>query len=787
MNTGRAIIIPWRAVLLGAGLVVAAAPQARAQARPYVGYVYPAGGKQGTTFEVRLGGQGLDYVAKAIVSGDGVTARVTEYLRRLNNQEVQILNEQIKELKAPSRKAAGSKDTMMAAEPPMMMMAGQGEEAKGEGGGDPESRRLIKAIETRVREFVQTPACASISSLVLLEVTISPEAAPGPRELRLVTARGVSNPLVFEVGQWPERVRKPMVSASLQVLGKEAQALRKRPADEAEDRVSIPCTLNGQIASGEINSYRFKAKGGQHLVLEVKARQLVPFIADAVPGWFQPVVVVYDAQGHEVAYQDDYQFRPDPVLFFDVPQDGEYVAAIFDSIHRGREDFVYRLSIGEFPFVTSIFPMGGKTGSPPAVRRQGRNLEESAWKGPGQTDAPGLHFLSALRNGLVSNAVPFALDTLPEMTEEEANNSIAKAQEIKTPVIVNGRIERPDDRDVFRVRGKANETLVAEVVARRLDSPLDGVITLTDASGKILAFNDDREDLGAGTNTHHADPSFRVTLPSDGVYFVHVADTARQGGKEFAYRLRVGPPRPDFELRVVPSSAALRSKSTATVTVQAIRHDGFAGPIQVSLRTPPTGFSAGPATIPANQDSVKFTFKTDLVETPEPVDLAIQGSARIGDQDVAHDAVAAEDRMQAFLWKQLVPALDFKVLVFDPNKTPPPKHKAPERPKPPEKPVAVAESPKPSGPAAPPASAKPEAPKPEAAKPAAPQPAVVSSAKPGDPAKPATPAPPPDSKPKFTKQQIEGRLRQLKALYEEGLLTEAFYLRKVEECEAGVL
>jgi hypothetical protein len=40
-------------------------------------------------------------------------------------------------------------------------------------------------------------------------------------------------------------------------------------------------------------------------------------------------------------------------------------------------------------------------------------------------------------------------------------------------------------------------------------------------------------------------------------------------------------------------------------------------------------------------------------------------------------------------------------------------------------------------------------------------------------------------KPKFTKQQIAGRLRQLKLLYEEGLLTDAFYDTKVTECEAA--
>jgi hypothetical protein len=38
--------------------------------------------------------------------------------------------------------------------------------------------------------------------------------------------------------------------------------------------------------------------------------------------------------------------------------------------------------------------------------------------------------------------------------------------------------------------------------------------------------------------------------------------------------------------------------------------------------------------------------------------------------------------------------------------------------------------------------------------------------------------------PKFTRQQVAGRLKQLKILYEAGLLTDSFYLKKVRECEA---
>ena len=40
-------------------------------------------------------------------------------------------------------------------------------------------------------------------------------------------------------------------------------------------------------------------------------------------------------------------------------------------------------------------------------------------------------------------------------------------------------------------------------------------------------------------------------------------------------------------------------------------------------------------------------------------------------------------------------------------------------------------------------------------------------------------------KPRFTKQQVAARLRELKRLYEDGLLTEDFYARKVAECEAA--
>jgi hypothetical protein len=543
------------------------------------------------------------------------------------------------------------------------------------------------------------------------------------------------------VGELREYARTPMRTATIQVLGKEELALRKRPDTEVEARVALPCTVNGQIASGEVNRYRFSASQGQRLVFSTQARQLVPYIADAVPGWFQPVLAIYDAHGKELAFADDYRFQPDPVIFFEVPRDGEYVFAIHDSIFRGREDFVYRITAGELPFVTNLFPLGAQVGAAVVPGLEGVNLWDAGLGLPPPDAPPGLRWLTASRNGYGSNRVPFVLDVLPDVLEQEPNNGAAHAQKVTLPVIVNGRIDRPDDWDVYEFTGKANARVAIEVQARRLDSPLDSVVKLTDAQGRPVAVNDDREDLAAGTNTHHADSALVAKLPKDGVYLVHIGDTARQGGSAYGYRLRISAPKPDFELRAVPSSVSLPANSSATVTVYAVRKDGFEGPIKLGLQNAPKGMTAAAVTIPGNQTVARLTFRSGAAPTEGPVRLSVTGTARIEGKDLVREAVAAEDRMQAFLWRHLVPASDLQVLVYDRSSLPAARRVPPPRP-------AVT-----------------------------PPPPVVAESSAGAAAA--------ANKPKFTKQQIAGRLRQLRLLYEEGLITDEFYDLKVTECEAG--
>jgi len=699
-----------RPSVLALAVLVASASPVWAQ-RQYIGYVYPAGGRRGDTFQIRLGGQSLLYASDVVVSGEGVSVRLIDYYRVMNNQELGLLRQQLRELKKKQTTVSNAMTARMAffefpevVGPPEvsgLICPACGRlnplsatvcsscnarlpKPKGPKPGQtvakskpPTSekelakRNLIERIQRTFAEDERNPAVRAHTELVFAEVTVAPDAKPGRREIRVITRRGISNALPFYVGQVPEVARKPMKTCRKPVLGKEQLALRKRPPEEEELRITVPCTMNGQIAAGEVNRYRFPASKGQRLLISAKARQLVPYVADGVPGWFQAVLRLHDAKGRELAYNDDYRFHPDPVLLFEVPEDGDYVLTINEAIFRGRESFVYRITIGELPFVTSIFPLGARVGKPVKIEMNGWNLEKSTLAVPPKDARPGHHLIAANNGKLVSNYVPFALGTLPECLDKESNDEPSKAQKVSLPIIVNGRADRPGDWDVFEVAGKAGETIVAEVHARRLGSPFDSFVKVTGADGKIIALNDDHYDAASGLNTDHADSYLMVKLPADGKYFIHLGDTRRHAGKEYAYRLRISRPRPDVALRLVPSRIIMRSKSSGAVTVYAIRKDGFDGPIKLSFKDLPKGFTSSGATLAAKKEVTRLTVRTSLTEMTKPVNLTVVGSVTVGKRQVVHAAVPAEDRMQAFLWRHLLPAEDLPVLVYNPSYRPP--------------------------------------------------------------------------------------------------------------------
>ncbi len=628
------------------------------QWQPHIGYVYPAGAQQGSVTHVIAGGQYLRGANLAPIVGDGVRASVVGYIphykKPLNREEMRQLVERLADLKQER-----SNETETPLEPSLSLqrrsrsrIASTTDTVK----PDHPLLRDVELMNLRELEYVSGQIGKSrdkqqrneqIAEIVLLDVTVDDLASPGEREIRLVSPAGLSNPLRFHVGQLPE-------------------VSENEPNDTKASEGTVaqtPVMFNGQILPGDVDRFRLRAKQGDSLVIEAYARRLIPYLADAVPGWFQAVLALYDSSGSRVAFADDFRFDPDPVILYKVPKDGEYELEIRDAIYRGREDFIYRISVSAQPFITSIYPLGARSGEPANVLLTGWNLPVSEAQLETQPGASSLREIRWNWNGLYSNPVAYAVDTLAECEESEPNDTRKESRFLTLPTFVNGCISRRGDVDTFRFVGHVGDRIVAEVNARKLHSPLDSVLRLTDKTGKVIASNDDREDNRIGLQTHQADSYLSIALPEEGTYYLEIADTQKQGGKEYGYRLRVSSPRPDFELMATPSSLFAPAACSVPVTVHALRTDGFDGEIEVVLKDTGHGFKLSGGLIPPDKTSVRITLTAPENAPAEPVSLILEGRATPGGQMVTRPVVAADDLMQAFAYQHLVPAQRLMALV----------------------------------------------------------------------------------------------------------------------------
>ena len=257
----------WLTVAFAASLAIACGQPIAAA--PQIGYLYPAGGQQGTTFAVEVGGQSLRNADGVRVSGEGVRASVVEYVRPLDNKELRETERFLRDIVRRRWCASVMDEVATKADGPALPDHPWLRDLDEKGPGE------LARLRTRLFDPKKQPN-AQIEERVVLEVTIAPNAAPGDRELRVASPDGLSNPLCFQVGVLPELCETDFAGG---------------PAAQVVDP---PVLLNGQITPGEVDRIRLRAREGQKLVIRLQARALIPYLADAVPGWFQATMALYD-------------------------------------------------------------------------------------------------------------------------------------------------------------------------------------------------------------------------------------------------------------------------------------------------------------------------------------------------------------------------------------------------------------------------------------------------------------------------------------------------------------
>jgi len=168
----------------------------------------------------------------------------------------------------------------------------------------------------------------------------------------------------------------------------------------------------------------------------------------------------------------------------------------------------------------------------------------------------------------VSNPRLFAVSRGLAEVGEEAPKEPATSQPVPMNCVVNGNSKQGKE-DIFRFPAKKGQRVVAECFAQRLDSMLDGTMTLTDADGRQLASNGDY----AGK-----DPLVEFIAPKDGDYFVTLNDLSFRGGHP--YRLVISD-QPHIE-NVFPRAVQLGKKADLTVFGRNLGKDAKVSPWAIS-------------------------------------------------------------------------------------------------------------------------------------------------------------------------------------------------------------
>ncbi|PYJ00858.1 MAG: hypothetical protein DME25_19615 [Verrucomicrobia bacterium] len=405
---------------------------------------------------------------------------------------------------------------------------------------------------------------------LVVKVTAGIEASLSPRELRVIAPGGVSNPLELNVGQWPE-VAKRGPNATIQ----EAQP------------IDLPAVISGVLnAAAETNMFRFKAAKGQDLVFEVDAaRKGSPLDSS---------LTLVDPNGRELARNED-ALNLDSLLFFTMPDDGDYILQLRDYRFRGGNDYFYRLYAGPIPYVESIFPFGGQRGKTVQIALAGHNLAG--------TTAMTLNIDAKAPRGrqeirAKTSLFPFDVSDLTEIIEAEPNDAVTNAQVVTVPLVINGRIGTPKDVDRFRFKSGTDQKLVCEVAASRLGSKLDALLILSDTNSAVLQQNDD---------ANGPDARLELDAKKGAEYLLALRDLTDRGGDRFGYRLSIRPPSgaavAGFLARFLPDTPRVARDGTAKVRCEVTRNGGFEGPVRFTLAEAPTGVFAEPLVVPNSPSS----------------------------------------------------------------------------------------------------------------------------------------------------------------------------------------
>ncbi len=468
---------------------------------------------------------------------------------------------------------------------------------------------------------------------------IAADAPPGRRWLRIVNERsGLTNFAHFVVGRLPE-------------------TLEVEPNNEIAKAtvVTTPVVLNGKIdPKADIDCIRFAGKAGQKLVAAIAAFSLDIHGQYKDYGIADFSLELLDADGRTLAAAED-TLGFDPLIEHTLPRDGDYFVRVTMLNFGGYPDAVYRLTLGEVPYPIGTFPSGLQRGTEADVELFGPNIPPGTKrrvKAEADLTVP-LQFVTLDGPNHSGLDWPLAIGDFSEQLEAEPNNDREHATSLSWPATINARFAEPNDADWYRVSLTAGQKVWFDVIAQRFTaSPVDTLLQVFDAEGKMLAENDDDSHDPEYESFHHfrtTDSKLLFTAPAAGDFFVKLTEASGNSGARAVYRLTIKEAKPDFHVRHFPDAVPIWGPGTTAAVLVKVDHlADFNDDVECSIEGLPPGWKSSSAVSLGRKPERyynNYQRKVFLTITA-PVDAAlgtvvpfrIIGRAKRGEEKIEHQS-----------------------------------------------------------------------------------------------------------------------------------------------------
>jgi len=400
----------------------------------------------------------------------------------------------------------------------------------------------------------QQPKPDSTANRATIEIVVDEAAQPGIYVVRLASTAGISNPVLIAVDRLPQAA-----------LGEEIAAL--------------PVALSGALGGSDVRRTTFSGAKGQRIVIDVEAQRL--------GANFKPVVRLYDARGRQIAFAASQPwFGGDARFVTSLPDDGKYSIELHDRIYRAGAPGMFRLKVGDFATADRVHPAAVALERETKLTLLGGNVPaesmadintHSQIAGNRPASWPNLPLVAGPRPNVLASDHAEVVEALAAVV----------LQEVGAPSVgISGVLSAAGEEDKFLVAVTPGQKLRVEMHARRIGSPIDGVLSIRNEQGAQLAGAD---DVPGSLDPMVAD----FTVPANvSKLMVAVKDLHGRGGADLNYRIVVRDlAKPDFSLALATDRILIPAGGTQVVQVQADRQS-YAGQIKLELAVLPSAIQA---------------------------------------------------------------------------------------------------------------------------------------------------------------------------------------------------